>query len=233
MEGRRAPAAIATGFAALDSALGVGGLPRGRMVEIFGPPSCGKTTLVLQIVATAQQKGAMAAWIDAEHVFDPTFWGSLGVSLDRLTVAQPTAAEEALEIARRLTVSGALDMVVIDSAAALVPELELRAGIGDNSPGLQGRVLASGLRRLSLAVAKTDTAVVFLNHSYARGESGGSESESSAGGAPLKLYAAVRIALGSDARGGLTFRVLKNRVGEAFGEGRLTRAEGGGFVKTP
>ena len=191
--GLRPSAGIPTGFAALDAALGAGGLPRGRMVELFGPPSVGKTTLLLASIAHLQRAGAGAAWIDADRTFDPAWAAALGVEIERVPVAQPVSAEEALAIAQQLTESGALDLVVIDSAAALVPSLELEAGIGNQSRGLQGRVLASGLRRLSAAAARSGVAVVLLNQVRSRRDRSGEEFETSAGGTPLKLYAAVRI----------------------------------------
>ena len=136
-----------SGFRALDDALG-GGFPRGRIVELFGPSGCGKTTLAIQCVARAQKDGLTAAWIDADHTFDPAYATRLGVDTERVPFAQPASAEQGLEIARTLAGSGAVDLVVVDSAAALVPQLELEAGIGDDAPGLHGRVLASGLRKL-------------------------------------------------------------------------------------
>lgn len=226
-------ATIPTGFPSLDAALGVGGLPRGRIVELFGPPSCGKTTLALQIAARLQRNGATAAWIDAEHVFDPAYGASLGVAIERLPVIEPDSAEQALEIAHTLAVSGAVDLLVIDSAAALVPRLELEAGLGESGPGLQSRVLASGLRRLSLAVAKTAAAVVFLNQLRTRMGPAGEDTETSAGGAPLKLYAAVRIVLFQGTARRARFRVLKNKAAGAFSEGELEWKPGSGFAETP
>jgi recombination protein RecA len=159
-------AALSTGFARLDEA--TGGLPRGGIVELFGAPDCGKTTLALQIAAHTQRGGWTAAWIDAEHCFDAAYAKRLGVVLDRLPVAQPDSAEEALEMLRRLAASGAVDLLVVDSAAALVPQLELAAGIGASGGGLHGRVLASGLRRLAPAIRRSGTAALFLNHTRGR-----------------------------------------------------------------
>src|SRR5664279_2723343 len=155
----RQTAALPTGFAVLDSALG-GGLPRGSIVELFGPSSSGKTTLALQIVAHAQTNGAIAAWIDAEHVFDATYAFGLGVRVEEMPMAQPESAEQAMEIASRLIASGAVDLVILDSAAALVPELELQSAMGESGAGLQSRVLASGLRRLARVVEKNNTVMV-------------------------------------------------------------------------
>lgn len=225
--------AIPTGFAALDSVLGSGGLPRGSLVELFGPPACGKTTLAIQMVARLQERDFSAAWIDADHTFDPAYAAAEGVAIERLPVLEPGSAEEAFEIARRLSASDSLDLLVVDSAAALVPNLELASGLGEAGPGLLGRVLASGLRRLSAAVAKTGTSVVFLNQMRSRRDESGNEAETSAGGAPLKLYAAVRIELSRVRGERVRFRVRKNKAGAAFGEGELRWRQGRGFVETP
>jgi recombination protein RecA len=225
-------AALATGFAALDAALGTGGLPRGCLVELFGP-SCGKTTLALQVAAHLQKQGLTAAWIDSDHAFDPAYAVKLGVALERLPVVEPESAEEALEIARRLALSGAVDLLVVDSAAALVPSLELETGIGASGPGLHSRVLASGLRRLALAAARTGATAVFLNQTRGRPELSGGEAETSAGGPPLKLHAAVRIALGPAGERRVRFRVLKNKVAMAFAEGDLKWKAGLGFAESP
>ena len=226
-------AAISTGFPSVDNALGIGGLPRGRIVEIFGPPSCGKSTLALQIAARLQQAGATVVWIDAERVFDPGYAASLGANTAGLPVILPASAEQALEIAATLAASDALDLLVIDSAAALVPKLELETGLGESGVGLQARVLASGLRRLSLTVARTATSVVFLNQLRARMGVRGEDSETSAGGAALKLYAAARIVLYQEipARR-IHFRVLKNITARAFAEGILEWEPGRGFIET-
>jgi recombination protein RecA len=219
---------LPTGFAGLDSAL-EGGLPRSAIVEIFGPSSSGKTTLALQIAAHAQQTGATAAWIDAEHVFDAPYADSLGVRVPEMPLAQPESAEQAIEIACKLAGSAAVDLLIVDSAAALVPRLELQSAFGDSGEGLHSRVLASGLRKLAHIVAASGTVAVFLNQTRSRG----SEEETSAGGPPLKLYAAVRLALGPPSGGQVVFRILKNKAGAAFREGRLRRARGGEFVESP
>ena len=148
----RRPGAVSTGFAPLNAALDTGGFPRGAIVEIFGP-SCGKTTLALQTVARLQETGGEAGWIDADRTFDPSYAAGLGVALDRLPLARPDSAEQALEIACQLAASGALDLLVVDSAAALTPQMEMQAAIGESGPGLHSRVLASGLRKLARAVA--------------------------------------------------------------------------------
>jgi recombination protein RecA len=218
------PVPLETGFAALDAA--TGGLPRGRFTEIFGGPGSGKTTLALQIAARAQKTSAVA-WIDADAAFDPAYSASLGVDVEKLAVARPRSAEEAFEIVRRLALSRALDLIVIDSAAALTPEVELQTGIGKSGPGAQSRAFASGLRRSGAALRLAATAALVLNQT--RASAGG---EKSAGGAPLKLAAAVRIALypsGTGAR----FRVLKSHAGGAFLEGLLRWEAGRGFTESP
>jgi len=228
-----AVAVIPTGFAALDAALGTGGFPRGRVVELFGASSTGKTTLALQVIAHSQSAGLTAAWIDAEHAFDPPYAATLGVSIDRLPVAKPESAEQALEILRQLAASQAVDLVVVDSAAALIPRLELETALGESGAGLQSRVLASGLRSVAGIVARTGTVVVFLNQLRSRPEASREESETTAGGAALKLYAAVRISLERRAAGRVRFRVLKNKAAAAFGGGDLHYGPGPGFVKSP
>jgi recombination protein RecA len=224
---------LPTGFAALDAALGAGGLPRGALVELFGPSSSGKTTLALQIVARAQTHGETAAWIDAEHAFDAPYASRLGVAVNEMPLAQPESAEQALDIACRLADSGAVDLLVVDSAAALVPRLELESGVGEGSAGLQSRVLASGLRRLAHLAARRDCVALFLNQTRSRMLASGGEAETSAGGAPLKLYAALRISLDPRNAGRVVFRVLKNRRAEAYREGELPRRQGGEFTESP
>jgi recombination protein RecA len=230
---RNAGRVLPTGFPALDSALGVGGFPRGTLVELFGPSSSGKTTLALQIVAHAQKDGETAAWIDAEHAFDAAYASRLGVLVEGMPLAQPESAEQALEIACRLAESSAVDLLVVDSAAALVPKLELESAMGESGAGLQSRVLASGLRRLAHVVSKRDTVVLFLNQTRSRMQPQGGEAETSAGGAPLKLYASLRIAL--DPRNGerVAFRVLKNKRAGAFRQGELRRRRTGEFAESP
>jgi recombination protein RecA len=226
------PAVIATGLRSLDAALGVGGAPRGRISEIFGPPSCGKSTLGLQIVARAQKDGLTAAWIDADSTFDAGRAASLGVSLERLTVAQPASAEESLEIARRLADCGVVDLLVIDSVAALAPRLELSTQLGESGPGLHARVLASGLRRLSTAAARSGMAVLCLNQTRSAPES--DAEESSAGGPGLKLVAAVRIALRPiDERRSVALRILKNKLAAPFATCELAWSDEAGFTESP
>jgi recombination protein RecA len=230
--GNRPARTITTGFPSLDRALGGSGLSRGTIVEIFGPASSGKTTLALQIVSHAMAKGGSAAWIDAEHVFDPAQALRLGVPVERVPIARPDSAEQALEIARQLAGSGVLDLLVIDSAAALVPQLELETGLGENSPGLQSRVLASGLRRLAATAARAGTVILVLNQT--RGRAGApADDEVSAGGPPLKLYAAVRIVLDPAHGNRVRFRMLKNKGGAAFVEGKLRWEGGSKFAECP
>lgn len=225
------PAALSTGFPRLDAV--TGGFPRGSIVELFGAPGCGKTTLALQVVAHAQQTGGSAVWIDAEHCFDAAYAARLGVAIDRLPVAQPNSAEEALEVVRRLAASAAVELLVIDSAAALVPQIELETGIGKTGAGVHSRVLASGLRRLNAAIRRTGSVVLFLNQ--ARGPvAGGGEAETAAGGPPLKLFAAIRLAMrGHPARPSVVLRVLKNKAAGASRECELLWKSDTGFAESP
>jgi recombination protein RecA len=210
---------ISTGFSALDQAL-EGGLPRGLITELAGGPSSGKTTFALSAVAHAQHDNLSAAWIDAEHVFDPAYAARIGVSLERLPVARADSAEESLEIARRLAESCAVDLLALDSAAALTPAIELEIGIGESGPGLQARVLASGFRRLAVAAARTETAVLVLNQ--IRSGAGVDSAGTSAGGPAVKLHAALRIALEPMETGlGAHFRILKSRFEAPVREGDL------------
>ena len=218
--------ALPTGFAALDAALGIGGLPRRAITEIFGPASVGKTALVLQAIAHLQRAGATAAWIDAEHVFDAAFASYLGVDVTRLPVTTPESAEEALEMARRLAGSGGVDLIALDSVAALVPRLELETGLA--GAGRQSRVLSVELRRLALSAVRTGTAVVLLNQTRFRPGSS-IEPETSTGGISIKLHAAVRIALSAQGRR-VRVRVVKNNLAVAFSEAHLEWQRGGGFV---
>lgn len=224
--------ALPTGFTNLDRALGIGGLPRGRISEIFGPAACGKTALALQCVASLQRCGGAAAWIDAEHTFDADFAVQLGVDLAALPVAEPESAEEAMEIARRFVASAALDLVIVDSAAALVPRLELQASIEGQGGTLQARVLASELRKLARITARSAACVLFLNQTRVRAEATPGELETSAAGPSLKLYAAVRIALAARRRA-VRFRVLKNQLAAAFATGEWEWWPGLGFAERP
>jgi len=225
--------AIPTGLGALDRALGAGGLPRGRIVEWFGPPSCGKTSLALETVAHAQRNGSVAAWIDADRTFDPAYAAARGITLDRLPVVQADSAEQTLEIAGQLLASGAVDLLVVDSAAALTPRLELDGGLGDGGWGLQRRVLESGLRRLSFALRRNHAAAVFLNQTRWRLDGPDREMETSAGGPALKLYAAARIGLQPAAASRVRFRILKNKAAAPFACGELVWRGAGGFAESP
>jgi len=228
---RHPPAFLPTGLAPLDTALGTGGVPLASIVEIFGASGSGKTTLALQMVARAQAAGAGAAWIDVDRTFDQTYAASLGVSLASLAVVMPDSAEEAFEMAAKLATSQAISLLIVDSAAALVPAMELNLAIGSGGPGLHGRVLASGLQKLAVAVARSGVALIFLNQTRSKMEAD-SDADTSAGGAPLKLYAAVRISLEPAGAGKVRFRVLKNTAGEVFGRGELRWIPGAGFAET-
>ena len=227
MEGELA-SVIPTRFSALDEALG-GGLPRGRMVEIFGPSGCGKTTLAIQVIAHLQGDGTTAAWIDADHTFDPAYAAKLGVDVEHLPLAQPESAEQALDIARTLAGSGAVDLIVIDSAAALAPRLEVEAGIGESAPGLQTRVLGSELRKLSGVIRRAGASVLFLNQMRNRP---GGEGETSAGGPPLKLFAAVRVVMIPAGGSRIRLRVLKNKAAEGLTGREMEWRRGSGFVES-
>ena len=216
---------IPTGAIALDIALGVGGLPRGRVIEIFGPESSGKTTLAQHIIAEAQKLGGVCAFIDAEHAFDPIYARRCGVSIDDLLVSQPDTGEQGLEICETLVRSNALDVIVIDSVAALVPRAEIEGDMGDSLPGLQARLMSQALRKLSGAIHKSRTVVIFLNQLRMKiGVMFGSP-ETTTGGQALKFYASVRLdirrietlkhgqeAIGARAR----VKVIKNKVAPPF-----------------
>ncbi len=220
---------FSSGFRALDLALG-GGFPRGSIVEFFGPSGCGKTTLAIQAIAHAQRNSLTAAWIDVDHAFDAAYAAQLGADLSRMPLAQPDYAEQAFEIMRQLAVSNAVDLVIVDSAAALVSRLEVETGMGNATPGLQRRVLASGLRKLQNALAHSATCVVFLNQARNRPEGEGS---TSAGGPALKLFAAVRLVLTPVGGTRLCLRVLKNKLGESMANLELAWEKGAGFAKSP
>ena len=185
--------AVSTGSLGLDIALGIGGLPKGRIVEIYGPESSGKTTLALHCVAEAQKKGGACAFIDAEHALDPVYAKKLGVDIDNLLISQPDAGEQALEIADTLVRSGAIDVLVIDSVAALVPRAELEGEMGDSLPGLQARLMSQALRKLTASISKSNTLVIFINQIRMKiGVMFGSP-ETITGGNALKFYASVRL----------------------------------------
>jgi recombination protein RecA len=184
---------VSTGSLGLDIALGVGGLPRGRVVEIYGPESSGKTTLALQCIAEAQKKGGICAFVDAEHALDPIYARKLGVNIDDLLISQPDAGEQALEIADTLVRSGAIDVLVVDSVAALVPRAELEGEMGDQQPGLQARLMSQALRKLTASINRSNTMVIFINQIRMKiGVMYGSP-ETTSGGNALKFYASVRL----------------------------------------
>jgi len=217
--------AIPTGCIALDLALGIGGLPRGRIVEIYGPESSGKTTLALHVIAEAQKIGGMAAIIDAEHALDPIYAGKLGVNLNELLISQPDTGEQALEIAETLVRSGAMDVIVIDSVAALVPKAEIEGDMGDSHVGLQARLMSQALRKLTGAIARSKTCVIFINQLRMKiGVMFGSP-ETTTGGNALKFYASVRMDIrrietiksGQDSIGSrVRVKVVKNKVAPPF-----------------
>ncbi len=217
--------AISTGSLAIDLALGIGGVPRGRVVEIFGPESSGKTTLSLSILVEAQRAGGVAAFIDAEHALDPTYAKTIGVNLDDLLVSQPDTGEQALEIAETLVRSNAVDVVVIDSVAALVPRAEIEGEMGDQFVGLQARLMSQALRKLTAAIARSKTCCIFINQLREKiGVMFGSP-ETTPGGRALKFYASVRIDLrrietikmGDRAVGNrVRAKIVKNKVAPPF-----------------
>ncbi len=186
-------AVISTGAISFDAALGVGGVPRGRVIEIFGPESSGKTTIALQVIAEAQKQGGMAAFVDAEHALDPIYAKKLGVDVDNLLVSQPDYGEQALEIAEALVRSGAIDVLVVDSVAALVPKAELDGEMGDSHVGLQARLMSQALRKLTGIVAKSHTSLIFINQIREKIGVMFGNPETTSGGRALKFYSSVRI----------------------------------------
>jgi recombination protein RecA len=216
---------ISTGSLGLDAALGVGGVPRGRMVEVFGPEASGKTTLALHIMAQAQKKGGIAAFIDAEHAFDAAYAKNLGVDIDELLVSQPDTGEQALEIAETLVRSGAVDVIAVDSVAALVPKAEIEGEMGDSHMGLQARLMSQAMRKLAGAISKSKTCLVFINQIRMKIGVMFGNPETTPGGTALKFYSSVRLdirrissikagdrILGSRTR----VRVMKNKVAPPF-----------------
>ncbi|MBI3130935.1 MAG: recombinase RecA [Acidobacteria bacterium] len=193
MNGAEGIEVISTGSISLDSALGVGGLPKGRVVEIYGPESSGKTTLALHAVAQAQKKGGLAAYIDAEHALDPEYARKLGVDIDNLFISQPDSGEQALEIADQLVRSGALDIIVIDSVAALVPKAEIDGEMGDSHVGLQARLMSQALRKMTSTISKTNTCLIFINQIRMKIGVMFGNPETTTGGNALKFYASVRL----------------------------------------
>lgn len=223
--GRLTLSIIPSGSLALDIALGVGGLPRGRVIEIFGPESSGKTTVALHAIAEAQKLGGFAAFIDAEHALDPLYAQKLGVNIDELLVSQPDTGEQALEIAESLVRSGAIDVIVIDSVAALVPKAEIEGEMGDPHVGLQARLMSQALRKLSGAIAKSQTIAIFINQIREKVGVMFGNPEVTPGGRALKFYASVRLDVrktetlkqGNDSVGSRTkVKVVKNKVAPPF-----------------
>ncbi|MBN9296453.1 MAG: recombinase RecA [Filimonas sp.] len=216
---------VSTGSIGLDAALGVGGLPKGRIVEIYGPESSGKTTIATHVIAEAQKKGGMCAIIDAEHAFDSAYAKKLGVDVDNLLISQPDYGEQALEIADRLILSGALDVVVIDSVAALVPKGELEGEMGDSKMGLQARLMSQALRKLTATISKTNTICIFINQLREKIGVMFGNPETTTGGNALKFYASVRLDIrrssqikdGDEAIGNrVKVKVVKNKVAPPF-----------------
>ena len=216
---------ISTGSISLDIALGIGGIPRGRIIEIFGPESTGKTTLALHIIAEAQKTGGVAAYIDVEHALDPVYSGHLGVNIDDMLISQPDTGEQALEICEALVRSGAVDVIVVDSVAALVPRAEIEGEMGDTQVALQARLMSQALRKLAVAIGRSGTAVIFINQLREKVGIVFGNPEVTPGGRALKFYSSVRIDLrrsetikqGEVAVGNrVKARIVKNKVAPPF-----------------